>query len=619
MIQQTIYTDLPDVTSVSVSLYLPQLNHSISSERDKSILDILNENNIMIYAPCGGQGICGKCKIIIHGDINPVSFAEKEILSSNEIKQGIRLACQTYINSAAEAKLLSTSLRNHTKEFISSQFQYPSNSRISKQVIQPAEPTFENSLSFAECITNSLSKKWLPLDLAKSIPKIDITELITVTSYNDEIISIENGNTTAQKYGVAIDIGTTTVACYLLDLNTGEQLSVESIQNHQCGYGADVISRINYCVDNKSGTDILRDSIISDINYLINLVAAEAKINENYIYECTFVGNTTMQHLFFGINPESLSKFPFNPSIRETIFDNAKAVGINTVNKNAKLTFLPNIGGFVGADTFGCIIEAKLLENVRKCRILVDLGTNGEIILSSHKGIFACSTAAGPAFEGTNISSGMQAFDGAVNSITISKDISYCTIGNKPPKGICGSGLIDAVSVFKNAGLLDKTGKLVEPENIKNEDLKKRFILKDGKIKEIIIVFAEETQFNKNITITQKDIREIQLAKSAIRAGINILLKQAGLTVAQIYEILLAGTFGNFISKNNALNISLLPEVDITKIISLGNAAGGGAKIFLCDKNYTKEKLDEDFKKIKHIELSVQTEFHTEFVNNMFF
>ncbi|MCF7791398.1 MAG: ASKHA domain-containing protein [Victivallales bacterium] len=619
MINKTINTNLPDEVSTSVSLFLPQLNQTIIARHEKTILEILNENNIAIYAPCGGQGICGKCRVIIHGDINPLSIAEKEILSADEIKQGIRLACETYIYSAAEVKLLSTSLRNHTKEVISSQSQYPSNSRISKQLINPEKPTLENSLSSTECITKKLNGKYFPFKIANKLSGINTLKPVTVTSYNNEIISIDNGDTTKYKYGVAIDIGTTTVACYLMDLNTGEQLSVQSIQNPQGGYGADVISRINYCLDFKTGTNTLTKCIRHALNKLIKFVADEAKIKKKYIYDCVIVGNTTMHHLFLGINPKTLSELPFNPVLRECISVQASDLGINTVNRNAKLTFLPNIGGFIGADTFGCVIEANLIEKFHECRILIDLGTNGEIILSSYKGIFACSTAAGPAFEGTNISCGMQAFDGAINSIRIDENITYKTIGGIPPTGICGSGLIDAVSELKKTGLLKKSGKLAEIEEIESEALRKRIISKGRRKKEIIIVPAEETKFNESITISQKDIREIQLAKAAIRAGINILLKSAGLNSDEIYEILLAGAFGNFISEKNALNISLFPEIDISNIISLGNAAGGGAKIFLCDKHYTKEKVNADFKKIKHIELSTHPDFQNEFVDNMFF
>ena len=618
MINKTINKNLPDELSLQISLYLPLLNKTLTACSNDSILDILNQNNLLIYAPCGGKGVCGKCKVIVHGAVNPLTDSEKKILHEEEIKHGTRLACKTYIKSAAEVRLIDTSLENHTKELISSQRQYLIKSRITKKQVLPDEPTLENSFSIVECIQGKLNIKKIPFSLIKDVSELDIAKQITVTLYNDELISVEQDDSAMLKYGVAIDIGTTTLACYLMDLDTGKQLSVLSTQNPQAGYGADVVSRIHFCIEDKKGLEILTETIRNEINSLIQRTACKAQVKSENIYECVIVGNTTMNHLFLGINPKSLSVIPFNPVVKDSVFVNASSLGINTLNKNAKLTFLPNIGGFVGSDTVGCIIEANLIKKTDNCRVLIDLGTNGEIVLSSKNGIYACSTAAGPAFEGANISCGMQAFEGAINCVKIEDDIKITTINNKPAKGICGSALIDIVSEFLKSGIINISGKVLNGENIENENIKKR-IISNGRNKSVIIAYANETEHDEDIVITQKDIREIQLAKSAIMSGINILLKTAEYTSNDINEILLAGAFGNFINKENALSISLFPKISLDKVKSLGNAAGGGAKIYLCDSAFSEEKTKEDFEKVKHIEISTHSDFQNEFVDNMLF
>jgi uncharacterized 2Fe-2S/4Fe-4S cluster protein (DUF4445 family) len=618
MINKTINENLSDDYPTQVTVFLPQLNKTISASKSTTLLNILNTNKILIYAPCGGNGVCGKCKVLVHGDINELTNEEKKTLPENEIKTGIRLACKTYINTAAEVRLLDTALENHSKEKIKDILQYKTNSRITKKIIIPHKPTLENGLSTLECIIEDQDISKFHIDILQKISTIDISSPVTITLYNNLLLDIDTEDTLSKKYGVAIDLGTTTVACYLIDLNTGHQLAVQSMQNPQAGYGADVISRINYSMESAVNLKNLQNCIVDGISSLIKKTADTAGIEAQYIYECVLVGNTAMNHLFLGFNPKSLSQIPFNPVIKKAVYSSIQNTGLNSINKNAVVSFLPNIGGFVGSDTVGCIIAAELAVQIEKCRVLVDLGTNGEIVLSSPKGKYTCSTAAGPAFEGANISCGMQAFEGAVNSIKIADDISYTTISDKPALGICGSGLIDLIAELIKSELISTTGKIADPENIKNEKINRRIVSK-GRIKHIILAHPEETAHNEEIIITQKDIREIQLAKAAIMAGINILLKIAGYKSTDIDEILLAGAFGNFINKENALAISLFPDISLNKVKSLGNAAGEGAKLYLCDRTFTEETVKNHLSEIAHIEISTHPDFQDEFVDNMYF
>ena len=598
-----------------------QLNKTLRSASTLSLLEILNREEVMTYAPCGGKGLCGKCKVKVSGDINSVTDEEKKCLSIEEIKSGIRLACKTYINSEAVVELIESNSANNSKENIKTVKHYKINSKISKTVIKPELSSLKHNFSIAEGISNKLTDKEIDIDFdifEQLAGTIDCSKELTVTLYGNKLIDIENGNTEKTKYGVAVDIGTTTIACYLIDLSTGNQVGVQSMQNPQAGYGADVISRLNYCIENKDGLKILSKAVKNAVNTVIKKASKKASIDKKNIYECILVGNTAMNHLFLELNPVSLSALPFNPVTKKMVTKNAQSANISSINPNAEVIFLPNIGGFVGSDIIGDMIAADL-KNSTENVLLIDLGTNGEIVLSTSKEKLACSTAAGPAFEGARIKNGMQAFSGAINTVGFNgEDIYFTTIDNQKPKGICGSGLIDIVNVFLNAGIISESGSIMDPENITNKKLSDR-ILVNNKMKEIIIAYENYTEDKTAITITQKDIREIQLSKSAVRSGINILLKLAGITYNEIDKVLLAGAFGNFISKENAQGIGLFPDIPLSKVVSIGNAAGEGAKMVLCNKNLIDKEIENYTSSTRHIELSTHPDFQNEFVDKMYF
>ena len=596
-----------------------QLNKTLRSASTLSLLEILNREEVMTYAPCGGKGLCGKCKVKVSGDINSVTDEEKKCLSIEEIKSGIRLACKTYINSEAVVELIESNSANNSKENIKTVKHYKINSKISKTVIKPELSSLKHNFSIAEGISNKLTDKEIDIDFdifEQLAGTIDCSKELTVTLYGNKLIDIENGNTEKTKYGVAVDIGTTTIACYLIDLSTGNQVGVQSMQNPQAGYGADVISRLNYCIENKDGLKILSKAVKNAVNTVIKKASKKASIDKKNIYECILVGNTAMNHLFLELNPVSLSALPFNPVTKKMVTKNAQSANISSINPNAEVIFLPNIGGFVGSDIIGDMIAADL-KNSTENVLLIDLGTNGEIVLSTSKEKLACSTAAGPAFEGARIKNGMQAFSGAINTVGFNgEDIYFTTIDNQKPKGICGSGLIDIVNVFLNAGIISESGSIMDPENITNKKLSDR-ILVNNKMKEIIIAYENYTEDKTAITITQKDIREIQLSKSAVRSGINILLKLAGITYNEIDKVLLAGAFGNFISKENAQGIGLFPDIPLSKVVSIGNAAGEGAKMVLCNKNLIDKEIENYTSSTRHIELSTHPDFQNEFIEGL--
>lgn len=583
-----------------------------------SLLDLLVQENVLLYTPCGGKGICGKCKVKVTGDVSDISSDELRLLTCEEQAKGIRLACKTFITGQATVYLSGDRVVNHSKEKIQASDQYPVQSSVAKLLIQVEEPSIEDDLSVVECVRGTVGDVDIQLDVLRKISNMKLYgNKITLILCDDQLIDIECGDTRHTKFGAAIDIGTTTVACYLMDLTRGKQVCVESMQNPQAAYGADVISRIHYCLQNDDGVHVLSAKIKEGINELLRKACRRAHVKEKDIYETVLVGNATMHHLFWGLNPVSLSGVPFNPVTRDMMVDDAGKAGISGMNTSGKVVFLPGIGGFLGSDTLGAVIASDV-KSSKDNVLIIDLGTNGEIVLSSQGQMYACSTAAGPAFEGASIEYGMQAFSGAINSVFIDDDLHFTTIENAPAKGICGSGLIDIVSQLLIAGLVSENGRIADPEHIDTHCLSKR-ICKKNRRKRIALAYEDESQNGEIIYISQKDIRELQLAKGAIRAGINILLKVAHVKFEEIDRIFLAGAFGNFVNKESARKIGIFPDIDLEKVISLGNAAGEGAKLALCDKDILQKDIKENVFSIQHVAVSSHQDFQDEFVNGMCF
>ena len=390
-------------------------------------------------------------------------------------------------------------------------------------------------------------------------------------------------------FGVAVDIGTTTLAASLVNLKDGAEIAVMGSHNPQITYGDDVISRINVSSGNPKGLEHLQKAIIKQINSMIDNLCKQGGIDKNSIYEITIAGNTAMQHLFRGIDPSPLAQLPFEPAWRGG--ESVKAAQLNIkINPDGVVYIFPVIGGFVGGDISAGMIAVDLL-NQPQPLLMIDIGTNGEIVLVKDNKIFAASTAAGPAFEGAGISCGMRAMSGAIEKVKYENQFIYNVIGNTKPIGICGSGLIDATAEFLNAKLIDSTGRMTEPE----------------------------IEIAPKVKITQKDIRQMQLAVGAIRAGISIMLKKAGINSCDLKRVLVAGGFGSFIRRNHAQRIGLLPA-DITheKISFIGNTSLAGAKLALLSLN-ARQKTEDLAKQTEHIELSADFDFQNEFANAMIF
>ncbi|MCX5632999.1 MAG: ASKHA domain-containing protein [Phycisphaerae bacterium] len=484
---------------------------------------------IIINTPCGAAGVCGKCRVKIISSQGQPTEADKKIFSAKELKQGWRLACQ---NTIAEDTVIEV----------------------------PGE------------------------SLLSGIDKIVIESDILQT-----IIPDERQISDDKYFGVAVDIGTTTLAASLINLKNAGEIAVMGDVNPQISLGDDVISRIKYSTSHKNGLAELQKAVIRQINALIDKLCRRGGVEKENIYEITIAGNTTMEYLVCGIDPSPLGQLPFEPIYRGANVINASELKIG-INPKGIVYIFPVIGGFVGGDISAGMLAMDLL-NQPQPALMIDIGTNGEIVLVKDNKIMAASTAAGPAFEGARISCGMRAAIGAIEKVKLENDCVYNVIGNVKPTGICGSGLIDVAAELLNAGIVDSTGRMNRPE----------FVIAD------------------NVKITQKDIRQIQLAVGAIRAGINIILKQAGIKAGDLKKVFIAGGFGSFIRRNHAQRIGLLPaQIDHNKISFVGNTSLAGAKLALLSIK-AREKAESFAKQAKHIELSADSDFQNEFVSAMIF
>ncbi len=413
--------------------------------------------------------------------------------------------------------------------------------------------------------------------------------------------------------GLAVDIGTTTIVAKLIDLTTGDCLATQADYNPQMRYGDDVVSRISYAQTDKELAE-LQKVIIDCLNSLIKKLCDDP----NQIYELTAVGNTTMNHILLGFPITQLGQAPYKAHSVDAHQVTAKALGI-AINPDANVRTVENIAGFVGSDSTAAALAVGM-DLTEQLTLLVDIGTNGELILGTKQKLYAASCAAGPALEGARIAHGSRAIDGAIETVVINEgDIDIDVIGDCPAASICGSGIIDAVAVLLDLGVLDHTGRFVEISRLENNvspAVLRRLITKDDQ-PAFVLAYADDSE-KPSVILTQKDIREVQLAKAAIRTGILLLLKKLKLSDSDIEQVFLAGAFGNYIRKTSALRIGLLPDVATDKIHFVGNAASSGAQIILINTG-ARDLAGRLARQIEYIEIAHEPDFSDLYANSMLF
>ncbi|MBS3763085.1 MAG: DUF4445 domain-containing protein, partial [Planctomycetes bacterium] len=435
-----------------------------------TLVEAAGQAGIIINTPCGGEGTCGKCKIEVRGDAPPPSEADKRHFNDDDLGKGMRLACQLNVD-----RNLVVSIPEETRFFEQvvltegKEHAVGLHPKVRKCYLKLAPPSQDDLRSDVDRVKEAVSDtENVKLDIAliQTMPQTLRNEEFSVTAVLDgnEIVALEKGDTTNSLWGVAFDIGTTTIVGTLVDLQNGKRKAVAGRSNPQVHFGDDVVSRINYARENEDGLQTLHTRLVICLNEIIQELCSESGIPSTDIYEITAVGNTTMTHILLEIDPCSIGQAPYVSVFREAVDVKARRLNIE-VNRNANLHVLPNIAGFVGSDTVAMALASRI-NHSEKTLLAIDVGTNGEILIGNKDRCIACSTAAGPAFEGARIHFGMRATEGAISKVVANEEIEVSVIGGGRARGICGSGLLDAVAELLRVGVIDKSGRIQMAEKL---------------------------------------------------------------------------------------------------------------------------------------------------------
>ncbi len=601
-------------TNSHVLIILPQEDR-LEIEEGGNLFRFLVCHGYSIPSSCGGMGTCGKCRVLIHKGLKPPTESEEVHLSQVELDQGWRLSCQQKVNCDIVLEVLQIDETTQAKELLKHELHTALDPGMEKVYLELPSPGKEDQCPDTLRVQEGLGVRRItfPLSVLRKVPHVLRVKdfRATVTKEKDRALDVEPGDTTGAFYGLAIDIGTTTIAGYLLDLNSGQEMGIRSQINPQRSFGADVIARIKHVYEHsETGLKELQEAVVSAINRMIHQLCQTAAIEPAHIYKVTVAGNPTMLHLFTAVDPSQIDHSPYIPVLRDGMIISANELGLET-NSEGRVYIIPAISGYVGADITAGVLFSGLHQS-SKLSLFVDIGTNAEIVLGNKERMLACSTPAGPAFEGALIKHGMSATPGAIAHVLLGGDGEprLEVIGNSIPKGICGSGLIDLIAELRKLELIDEKGKLLTQDNLRyakrvtsDERSQPQFLVSGG---------------DKPISLTQQDIRELQLAKGAIRSGVDILLRKWGAAPDDIDVVYLAGAFGNYVRRESVLRIGMLPPFPLEKLKPVGNAAGQGAKLCLLNQGEWIE-AQQLAERVQYCELSYYKGFSDTFIDNLYF
>ncbi len=599
------------------------ISASVEVKEGTTLLDALGRiNGVHIDASCGGKGTCGKCKIkIIRGKSSSLLPEEEKFLNARDIREGMRLACMT--NPAGDIVIELNSLDEDSRIITDhGVFTASPDPVVQKIYIDVPSPSLEDQRSNLSRVLDVLPVEdpEVSLSLRRKISAVLKAGNYSVTAVftSKKLIGLEPGDTRDLNYSIAVDIGTTTIAAYLLDADRGVVTDTVSALNSQKVFGADVISRIEYSMKGTDKLEMLQSRIVSQVRDLCISLSEKNNVALENIYSVFLAGNTTMLHLFYGIDPEGIAVAPFIPGFLDMM--SISSSELKGFSFNTEIFSLPSISGYVGADIVSGIVASGMDER-EEISLLIDIGTNGEIVLGNRKKLYCCSTAAGPAFEGAHIKCGLGGITGAVDSAEIfDGTFRYTTIGSEKPIGICGSGIIDLTAVFLKEGFIDFTGRILEADEVDDKEKTDLFsnIRTDKGDPAFIVEKSAGSGTGSDIVFTQGDIREVQLAKAAISAGILTLLNKSGIEMNQISHVFIAGGFGSYISKRGAADIGLIPLELLEKTETLGNTSGQGAVICsLLKENLKRTKSVASI--TEYVELSSDPFFNMKYMEEMVF
>ncbi|MCW2893848.1 MAG: hypothetical protein JWO75_3337 [Actinomycetia bacterium] len=592
-----------------------------------TIFDAASWNGIAIDSTCGGHGTCKKCRVRFKADAPLPTSLDLRAYTAKEIKDVWRLACRTPALSDADVEVppLTTRPKAATVGVGRQVILRPA---VRKRYLELTEPSLADQVTDLERVLGALTDLDPVADLAvlrtlgTTLRQSDFE--VTAVVADETLIAVEPGDTTDRVFGLAFDLGTTTVVATLLDLTTGTPVAVESMLNKQQPFGADVIARISATMLDPAARDKLRQLAQETLAELSAAVCRAGGVPPAEVYEVALAGNATMVHLVLGIDPEPLGVAPFIMSARLLPEVRARDLGV-PAHPQARAVVFPAFGAYVGGDITAGLLASGMDRDPR-IRLFIDIGTNCEIVLGGRDWLLATAAPAGPAFEGASIRCGMRAADGAIEAVAVTEDgdLKLTVIGDTDPKGLCGSGLVDAVAALVDAGVIDESGRFVQ-------DLPPRAAAPVRRLAERLTMIGKERVFvlhwsaagdpdhrdpASSVYLSQRDIRELQFAKAAIATGWRILLEEAGLTTEDIKQVLLAGSFGSYLSAKSAIRIGLVPDVGPRRIIAAGNVAGEGAKMALLsirDRAAALALLGE----VKYVELSDRTDFNDRFIDQL--
>ncbi len=583
------------------------IGRRVDAQPGNTLLDAAQRAGVALSAVCGGAGICGDCRVRVQrGATSALNETERDLLSDAELAAGLRLACQTLIEGADEivvdvpAESLSAPQRSQVE---GEEIPLAVEPLIAVVDVRVEPPSIHNLAGDWERMQGIDPAEWHAT--APVLAQLSGTARahewqVRVVGRGHEAVAFLPPGTAP--LGFAVDVGTTGLAAYLVDLVTGKTLGIAGATNPQIAYGEDVMARLTLAMREREGRARLQASIIAGLNDLLGEVCAQAQVGREQVVDVVLVGNTAMHHLLLGLPVEQLGSAPYVPAVSAAVSTPARPLGLD-VAEGAALYLPPNVAGFVGADHVSMLLATATAEQPG-VTLSLDIGTNTEISLNAHGMLWCCSTASGPAFEGAHIRDGMRAADGAIERL-IWQDgaLRWMTINHAPPVGLCGSGILDAVAVLREAGILGPTGAMRRDcPGVHAEQVNPWYE----------IVPARQSGHGREVAMSRADVNEVQLAKAAIRAGIKLLVERAGLDEADIDRVIVAGAFGNYIDLENAIAIGMFPPLPLERFHQVGNAAGIGAKRLLINAQ-ERQRAAAIVKRLNYIELTNHPDFTDRF------
>jgi uncharacterized 2Fe-2S/4Fe-4S cluster protein (DUF4445 family) len=596
-----------------------------TADNGEVLSEVLQRAGISLEAECGGQGTCGTCLMqVTEGNCE---WPGSELLSAEMVRDGYVLSCRAEIRGDITVNIPETFPTLYSDDY--SRYSMPEpDIAVQAEMSPPAEKVVleiedisrEESSSDLDRLISAISKRQelnCSLSTLRSLPENLRKENGTVTATvidmkkGSKIIKLEPGNTSDRHVGFACDIGTTTVALRLVELNTGKIIDTLSTYNDQIKCGADIISRIIYAGKKKRLRELNR-LVLNTVNRLLDKILTLHKIQPDDITCAVFSGNTTMTHLFLGINPKYIREEPYVPAVKNVPVFNAAELRIN-IHPSAVVIFTPAVGSYVGGDITSGVLSAKLNKKHSGLELFIDIGTNGELVIMGEDWMIGCACSAGPAFEGVGIKCGMRASNGAIEFLDIKGDgteVAYKVIGDEKPRGICGSGLIELTANLFSKGVIDRNGKF------NTGTLNKRIRKKNNQYM-FIIADVDETATGNEIYISEHDIANIIRAKAAIFSACSLLLKNVGLSFSDIEKVYVAGGFGCYLNIEKAITIGLFPDIALERFEYLGNTSLLGAYLALLSADY-RNSLDEIAKSMTYIDLSSEANYMNEYTGALF-